>query len=1046
MAQERRVVTVLFADVAGSTKLGAEEDPEDVRALMSAYFAAASAVISEHGGTIEKFIGDAVMAVFGLPRAHGDDASRAIAAAMALRERINVDPELRRLQLRFGLATGEVVGTRDTAGGEFLVTGDAVNVAARMQQAAEPGSIVVTDRTAWDAREQFEFGAPARIEIAGRVEPVVARRLLGPVGSATRRAASPFVGREDELAQLRLTARRAFRDRVPAVVSIVAPAGTGKSRLVEEFLRATLPDLAPEATVETAQCLPYGSQLTYWPLRTVLFNLAGFEGTDRSVADAVEGWLGDRRDAELLAATVGAESAASADPTELFAAWRSAFARAAADRPLVVVFEDLHWSSDSLLDLVEFVMDPRESVPMLIVAIARPELIDRRPTWGGGRRNFVAIYLDPLSESDIAELVGPLLEGASSEVVNEVVKRSEGNPFFAGELAQAALERGGEALPDTVQATVLARLDLLAEGARRLLQVASIFGRTFRPEGLRAIAPELDGREGELIDALTARDLLRRQDAGHLSFRHILIREVAYSTLPRVERSRLHAAAGDWYEERAAGREEEVAEIVALHFREAVSFAGSRSAARPGLRQKAAKWLLLAGDTAIRAAATREAESHLRAALELVDDPDEAAEIWARLGEVLRILPGGFEAYQQSARLARSPVRRLAALGGLLICGMRYVRVDFKPEQIDAAIVEGTRLTAEVHDPALEAKFLTGVGFQPNWALQHGVQLEEATFDRAQASAKRAAELAESLGELNLLSAALDALGACAMYSGDWNGVLAQARRRRAYGARLQLAEIMDADHMATWSFCMLGDPNAAEAVNAESSARLRPGQAPEWRLSTLSWRLRIDYTLGRWSHAMEAADQFLTVWRQLGSPLLGWMRVGLRPGLLVSIGRMDGARSQAMAASFRAAMVSLGLPAAAYDAALVDGDIDAIAGSISSLTDTGFAPMMLADAFGQLSDAGRLGAAVIEGLPDKVKNVPLLAPQMRRALGLAARDATELHAALEVARRFADLPAEARVSVELGRLSQDPALIERGRRLLVEMGDVRQLERYGLA
>jgi hypothetical protein len=520
---------------------------------------------------------------------------------------------------------------------------------------------------------------------------------------------------------------------------------------------------------------------------------------------------------------------------------------------------------------------------------------------------------------------------------------------------------------------------------------------------------------------------------------------VAYSTLPRVERSRLHAAAGNWFESRAAGREEEVAEIVALHFLEAVSTAGPRSPASIELRRKAATWLVRAGDSAMSAAATREAEAHLRAALELVDDPDEAAAIWARLGEVLRVLPGGFEAYQHAYRLARNPARRLASLAGLLISGTRYARFDFTLEQIETAIAEGTSLVPVVGDRSLEAQFLTGVGFQSNYALQHGVILAEPALHRAEESAKRAVEISESLGDPNLVSAALDALDACAMYRNDWDAVLRVSQRRRAYGSRLSLAEMMDADHMAMWALTTLGDPYGAEQVNLESTARLRPGQVPEWRLAALCWRIRIEYTLGRWSEAMDTADQTVAAWRQLGSPVLGWIRIGFRPGLLVARGRRDGPRAQAMAIAFRSTLDKLGTQASPYDIALVNDDLDAIAHSVPTLMSRGFGPTILGDALCQLLDAGRDCKGLVDAIPESQRRVPLIEPQVRRAIGIATGDVDQMRAALELARGFSDVPTSARLAVELGRLSNDSLLLDEGRAALDQMGDDMQLERYGL-
>src|SRR5437899_427001 len=303
------------------------------------------------------------------------------------------------------------------------------------------------------------------------------------------------------------------------------------------------------------------------------------------------------REAELLAATVGAGETEVTDRSALLAAWRTFFEIAARRAPLVLVFEDLHWSSDSLLDLFEFVMQPRGDLPLLMIALSRPELLDRRPGWGGGRRNYTSISLEPLSDRETAQLVERLLEGCPAELVDRIVRHAEGNPFFAGELIRSVAERaGGDQLPDTVQATVLARLDLLAPEQRRIIQLGSVFGRAFRPPGLLALEPTLQGVQ-QLIDQLTEKDLLRSTGSDIFAFRHILIREVAYQTLTRAERGRLHAAAAAWLEGLAGEREDSLAELIAYHYREAATMA---TAQRPGeaeterIRRKAVDWLGLA--------------------------------------------------------------------------------------------------------------------------------------------------------------------------------------------------------------------------------------------------------------------------------------------------------------------------------------------------------------------------------------------------------------------------------------------------------------------
>jgi class 3 adenylate cyclase len=613
MGEERRLVTILFADVSGSTALGEALDPEDTRALLARFYVIAKDVIAHHGGTLEKFIGDAIMAVFGLPQAHGDDARRALAAALALRDRVRDDALLKQhLPVRIGLNTGEVVAARDPSAGDFLVTGDPVNTAARLQQVADPWTIVCTERTARAAGDRFAFGAPVEVAVKGKREPIRAVPLVAPAAGVGPRGI-PFVGRDADLAQLELVARRAFSERRPFLVSLVAPAGTGKTRLVEEFLNR-LPQLAPAARTAIAQCLPYGQRLTYWPLRAVLFRLidAAEDAAPDIVQTAAVRWLehagvdSPGRIAEYLTATVGLGEAKVADRDAVLTAWRTVVEVASREAPFVLVFEDLHWSSDSLLDLVEFVMQPRGDLPVVIFALTRPELLERRPAWGGGRRNYLSIALPPLDNEASRNLVQHLLGRPSPEIVSRIAERAEGNPFYAGEIVRAivervpslrdtaAVERVVATLPDTVQATVLARLDLLSPVERRVLQLGSVFGRAFRLAGLTALDPQMNGQLDRVVDRLIDRDLIRASEGDRFAFRHILIREVAYQTLPRAERANLHDAAGRWLEGRAKGREDSLAELIAYHCREAALLSAARQLPADdaaAVRRRAVQWL-----------------------------------------------------------------------------------------------------------------------------------------------------------------------------------------------------------------------------------------------------------------------------------------------------------------------------------------------------------------------------------------------------------------------------------------------------------------------
>jgi class 3 adenylate cyclase len=720
VSEERRIVTVLFADVTGSTAMGEEMDPEEVRALLGRYYENAKGVIAEHGGTLEKFIGDAVMAVFGLPAAHGDDAERAVAAALALRDRVRADERLRdRLAVRFGLSTGEVVAARDPSAGDFLVTGDTVNVAARLQQAAEPWQVLVTERTAHAAAAGFEFGGELAVEAKGKSAPIPAQEVIRRREKPARLPARPpLVGRDADLEQLQLVAKRAFSERRPSLVSLIAPAGTGKTRLLEEFL-GWLDGFRPDAVVATAQCLPYGQQMTYWPMRQVLFTLTGVseDAQPAELLDAIGTWLksvaADPAGAELLAATIGMAETEAPDRGELFAAWREAIEAASRAAPLVVVFEDLHWSSDSLLDLVEYLMQPRGEAPILLIALTRPELLDRRPAWGGGRRNHLAVSLEPLSDGAVAELVRHLLESESPELVAKVVQRSEGNPFYAGELVRSAIEQGSiEKLPDTVQATVLARLDLLPPRERRALQLGSVYGRSFRLPGIAALEVGFDD-SNELVERLAMRDLVRPADADRYTFRHILIREVAYGTLPRTERARLHAAAADWLASRAEGREQAVAEIVALHYREAAVIASGTdpdSTETARLRNDAVAWLERALDSAAAVEASPEAVRHARAALELAR-PEQMPRLYERLGDLLGG-DAGSDSYIKALELYEAagapPADRLRVLAGRLMAVTRMqgsVANRMTDEEMGALRAAGEALASQTDDHATLARW-----------------------------------------------------------------------------------------------------------------------------------------------------------------------------------------------------------------------------------------------------------------------------------------------------------------------------------------------------
>jgi len=1072
MAEERRIVTVLFADLTGTTALGEARDPEDVRALQTRYYNIAREVVSAHGGTVEKSIGDAVMAVFGLPQAHGDDAQRAMSAALDIRDRVRADPKLAPQQtVRIGVNTGEVVATRDSTASDFLITGDAVNVAARLQQTAEPWSILCGERTARAARDRFTLGPPTEIDVKGKRLPIQTLPLLGRAAEATL-SRFPLIGRDDDLAQLELVARRAFTDRRPFLVSLVAPAGAGKTRLLEEFLHR-LPALSSDATVAVAQCLPYGQQVTYWPLRALLIRLVGLkdEAAPETVREEIRVWLHDRgvespeRAADLLAATIGAGEPEVIDRTALFAAWRTAIAVAARRSPLVLVFEDLHWSSDSLLDLVEVIVQPRGDAAVLMIALTRPELLDRRPGWGGGRRNYVAMSLEPLNDDSVAQLVRHRVGSSAPQIVERVVARAEGNPFFAVEIVQsirervlslsdvAAVEHTLATLPDTIQATILARLDLLEPEERRVLQLGAMFGRAFRADGIAALGPDLASDTDSLLDRLVQKDLIRPSAGDSFAFRHILIREVAYQTLLRAERADLHAAAARRLEARAGGREDALAELIAYHFREAVTLTSVTKTAQPDvveIRRRAVSWLKRAADVAAAGAATSEAARHLRAAIELAA-PDDLPELQERLGDVSGG-DAGAEASRVALRLCRElgrPVdQELRVLGSLLT---RYTRfqgtVGNRPseEEIQRLRTDGRALVSRARDEQAIASFLIADGFYPFW---RGAQATMADIAEAEASTGRGLAIADRLDDPRLRSAALDALTCCAQARGAFAQSRQFAQQRLAFEDRLDLHERFDAHTMVAWASALLGDLAQADRATASALGLFQSGQVHWWGLHSAAWRAYALTLLGRWDEALAVAEHARKIWAEGGLIPAAYCVHGFIAALDVGRARHD----TQLVDRYRAVL----------DEILKHFAADSLFGRLRPYG-LGDIETLEAEVVGGFGTIPRARQQLVERtlslccdldrslLPEAVQRIvtsaaadglKLLEAQARRALGISMRDTAELTRALGIFEETRAVPYAARVRCERALLTGNQSELEAGMHVLEALGDLDQLAR----
>ena len=1046
MPEERRLVTVLFADVVGSTALGEELDAEDIRAMLAAYYAIAKDVINTYGGTVEKFIGDAVMGVFGLPNAHGDDAERALSAALEVRDRVRAERALSDLKLRFGASSGEVVATREP-GADFLITGDAVNVAARLQQAAEPWSILAAERTVNAAWASFEVGPVIEVTAKGKSGPVAAREVLAKIepNLARRGPEAPMRGRDDELEQLALAARRAFRDKRPAFVTIIAPAGTGKTRLLEEFLSRELPGIATGSLVAIAQCLPYGTQMTYWPLRQVLFRLA--EVSEEASAETIRGrvrqWLGNPRYGDLLATSIGYGVGEAPDRADVFTAWRAALEKTSASQPLVLVLEDLHWSSESLLDLVDFVVQAHGDAPILMIALSRPELLERRPGWGGGRRNFTNLFLEPLADDDIRALARDLMEGVRGDALDAVVSRAGGNPFYARELVRSLDERGEVvSLPDTVQASIQARLDLLAPEHRRVMQLGSVFGRSFRLTGVVALGPELEPSLGAIVDGLLEQDLVRRDDNDHLTFTHILIRDVTYQGLTRGERARLHAAAGRWLESRSAGRESAVAELVAFHYREAISLLGRQRVVdfdEAEIKRRAVFWLGRAGSAAGAAGANVEASRHFRAAIELAG-PDQLPELYERLGDVEQLRAGSIDAYSRSLDLGRAagrpPADELRVLGGLLMCVMRWAEgVGRLPlETVRQMVDDGRTLLRQVDDARSGAKFLSAASFFPFHAAREGADKTLYMLHVAEHDAQRATDLARSVADWNTWSAALDGLASCLIEGHDWVRCLEVSQIRVGREADLSVLERMDAYHMLSSTSLYMGRTAEADRWIRSAWHLLDYSGHPSVVLGLLGDAIHASVHLGDWQRAVDLGDHALKVWNE-SHEALGPGRMAFWCGLQVARARRDGNR----AAQFSDALMNIALiaPAGPMLSAFARNDMDALADSLRSDWRLGYARVDLIErSLAAMNDAGHaIDAALLDALDQYAETwkAPLVKAQVLRARG-------DFAASADLSAVTGDLMNEARARIELARAEGSPP-DEKWTVVLREAGDIEFLE-----
>jgi class 3 adenylate cyclase len=869
--EERKLVTVLFADLVGSTAYADDRDPERVRLQLERFYDAMRHEIERTGGTVEKFAGDAVMAVFGAPAALEDHAERALHAALAMQERLAT---LFRdeLEMRIGVNTGEVVVGAAREGGSF-VTGDVVNVADRLQKAAEPGEVLAGERTLAAADGAFELGASRTVEAKGKPGGVVATPVLIAIRTSRARGVGGlprvFVGRDSELELLRATYRRAAAQSEPHLVTLVGEPGVGKSRLVHE-LWGVLAGEEPPPVVRTGRCLAYGDGITYWPLGEIVRE--HFRIREGMGADEVVHVLEER---EILGLALGLDVAPELHPLDarerLHAAAVEFVEDVAAHGPAALLVEDVHWAEPDLLDLLErLVSDVR--APVLLLATARPELFDERPAWASGKRNATALWLDALSADAVSQLLERKLPAMPAELRDLVVQRADGNPFFVEELVGDLLDSGalvqtedgwargdgdtGFAMPDTVHAVLAARIDRLPEAEKAALQAGAVIGRVF----WRGPVLHLLGHGEPDFGLLEERDLVASRRDSALTddreyvIKHALTREVAYGSIPKARRGRLHARLAEWLEGSGIGLDER-ASLLAYHYSEAASPENADLVweGEPNelgrIRERAVHWLRRAAELAKRRSEFDEAVVLLTRAVDLCDDAHERALLWVDVGlaNALRFDGDAFWSAMETALdgplddAEQAQVYSMLAFQTSNRSGMWGVQTV--PDIVDAWADRALELAAPDSEARARA-LIARVNIEPTG------RAHEATL---------AGELAEASGDLVLRSFALQVRGSAALNEGRYTDAESLAERRLAL-----VPEIDDPDHLldvyeATCpAFCMVG---RLDEAREQAALHEKAGESltPHHRVHSMATFCEVEDSAGGWDAIAARSDDIVS-------------------------------------------------------------------------------------------------------------------------------------------------------------------------------------------
>ena len=884
--QERKIVTVLFADVVGSTHLLGAADPEQVRAQLDRFFHMAREEISRYGGTVEKFIGDAVMAVFGLPVLHENDPERAVRAAASLRARARSDVARGGLpEIRMGINTGEVVADAHAAEkGEFLVTGEVVNLAARLQQRAEPSQILIGKRTMLALRGAARLRPVSPLTVKGLAAPLSAWELLEIASPSERKVwATPFVGREEEFTLLRGHLQSMRRESQGHVITILGPAGVGKTRLVQEFRVE-----ADDVRILRGRALPYGAGVPFWALGEVIREACGiFMSDPREVARTklheVTVRLNVVDAAPALLAVLGlGEEERELTREALFSGMRSFFQALASQTPLLLILEDIHSAEDVTLDYIVDTADWVRGVPMLQLVLARRELLERRPTWMEGQRGATTLFLEPLQGEESRELIrGILGKPVPGPLLELVLDRAEGNPLFMEEMLRTFVEEkiltegdgrwaltvplSHVSIPDTVHAVIAARVDALTGPEKQTLQTAAIVGKDFWIGAVCFIAGE-DHAEAALR-TLVAKDVLVHKRRSTLlgeeeyTFRHILIRDVAYAMLPKSQRWPKHARCAEWLRQIAGNRPAEYADFIAHHWLQVMTL--RRDLGLPPdsqAREQAIANLLLAGDRAAGLYANTTALDHFGRALELKpQDPARLrallgrGQVWMLLGQHERAR-GDFAALRARAQETGEARWEAIALDHLGHSYRRQDQIAHALEHLEPALT----LSREVGDPSLTGRILNHIGFTYFTLSRH----EEAFIVHEEAY-----RLLERCGDIVGLSESLHGLGESSSFMGRFQEAIEWFRKSVDVSEQVGNRSLAGENrYMIAWVRKKQGAYADAQAEAQRAVAELtKIGDV--WNASfALSRLAEIATALGQFGDALAYTAQSLALARQIAA------------------------------------------------------------------------------------------------------------------------------------------------------------------------------------